>query len=83
MSSYLNAFIVSDFEFIGNGELKGEDETLIRVIARPDWLHRAQYGLISSIHALKALEEYVGVEYELEKMDSAMIPQKTNAMENW
>ncbi|KAG5669539.1 hypothetical protein PVAND_017426 [Polypedilum vanderplanki] len=83
MSSYLNAFIVSEFKTLSNEELKNENETLVRIIAREDWLDRAQYGLISSIYALKALEEYVGFKYELEKMDSAMIPRKLNAMENW
>jgi aminopeptidase N len=83
MSSYLNAFVVSEFEFISNEDFKGDDETLVRVIARPDWLDNADYGLKSSIAALKALEKYVGHEYELEKLDSVVIPEKNGAMENW
>lgn len=36
-----------------------------------------------SAKVLKALEEYVGFEYELPKVDSAGVPNKGGAMENW
>jgi aminopeptidase N len=40
-------------------------------------------ALESSVAALKALEEYVGYKYELNKLDSIMVPGKGGAMENW
>jgi aminopeptidase N len=83
MSSYLNAFVISDLEFITNEGTKAENEPLHRVWTRPDSLKKAQYALDNSIAALKALEEYTGFTYALEKVDSAGIPGKTGAMENW
>ena len=83
MSSYLNAFVVSDLQYIDNSETKAENETLHRIIVREDSLDKAPYALENSIAALKALEEYVGYKYELPKVDSAGVPGKSGAMENW
>jgi len=76
MSSYLNAFIVSDLDYISNQEGLGADETIHRVWVRPDSLSKAPYALDNSIAFLKALENYVGFNYELPKMDSVGVPQK-------
>lgn len=83
MSSYLLAFVISDLEHISNADTKEEDETLHRIWVRPDSVHKAQYALINSVGALKALEEYVGFDFELPKVDSAGVPNKSGAMENW
>ena len=83
MSSYLNAFVVSDLQYIDNSETKSENETLHRIIVREDSLDKAGYALENSVAALKALEEYVGYKYELPKVDSAGVPGKSGAMENW
>jgi aminopeptidase N len=83
MSSYLLAFIVSDLEAITNEGTKGEGDTLHRVWVRPDSLSKADYALKNSEDVLKALEEYVGFKYELPKVDSAGVPNKGGAMENW
>jgi aminopeptidase N len=83
MSSYLLAFIVSDLEHISNAETKLPADTLHRIWVRPDSLPKAQYALDNSVNVLKALEDYVGVKFPLPKCDSAGIPQKTGAMENW
>lgn len=83
MSSYLLAFIVSDLEHISNEKGLGAGETLHRVWVRPDSLDKAQYALDNSVNVLKALEEYVGFKYELPKVDSAGVPLKSGAMENW
>jgi aminopeptidase N len=82
MSSYLNAFIVSDFVHIDNSDTRGNG-TLLRVIVSEDSIEKAQYGLINSIAALNALEEYANFKYELEKLDSTIVPRKGGAMENW
>ena len=83
MASYLLAFIISDLEHISNADDKAEGETLHRIWVRPDSLSKADYALKSSVAVLKALEEYVDYKYELEKVDSAGVPLKTGAMENW
>lgn len=83
MSSYLNAFVISDLEYIDNSETKAENETLHRIIVRDDSLDKAPYALENSIKALQALEEYVGYKYELPTMNSAGVPGKSGAMENW
>ena len=83
MSSYLNAFVVSDFTYISNEDTKGPNETLQRIIISEDSIEKADLALESSVAALKALEDYVGFKYELEKLDSIMVPGKGGAMENW
>lgn len=83
MSSYLNAWVISDLKYIDNSETKKEGETLHRIIVREDSLEKAPYALQNSIDSLKALEEYVGYKYELSKVDSAGVPGKSGAMENW
>jgi aminopeptidase N len=82
MSSYLLAFVVSDLEHISNANMKQENETLHRIWVRPDSLSKAHYALENSVSVLKALEDYVGVNYELTKIDSAGVPNKGGAMEN-
>jgi aminopeptidase N len=78
MSSYLNAFLIGDFKYISNINDKLPDDTLHRIIVRPDSLTKAPYALENSIAALKALETYVNFKYEISKMDSAGVPGKTN-----
>lgn len=83
MASYLIAFIVSDLEMISNANTKLPTETLHRIWVRPDSLLKAQYALDTSVAVLKALEDYVGVPYSMTKVDSAGVPNKSGAMENW
>lgn len=83
MSTYLNAFVISDFEYIDNSVGLQEGQTLQRVIVRSDSLTKAPYGLLASVFALSSLEEYVNFKYEPKKLDSIMVPNKGGAMENW
>lgn len=83
MSSYLLAFVVSDFEYISNADTKEIGETLHRIWVRPDAIKKAQFALENSEAVLKALEAYVNFDFELPKIDSAAIPNKGGAMENW
>lgn len=80
MSSYLLAFVVSDFEYISNEDTKLPNETLHRVWVKPDSVPKARYAVENSAAVLKALEDYVGFPYELSKVDSAAIPNKGGAM---
>lgn len=83
MSSYLLAFVISDLESITNEDTKQPDDTLHRIWVRPDSLSRAGFALESSELALKSLENYLNFKFELPKLDSAGIPNKSGAMENW
>lgn len=83
MSSYLNAFLVADFEYIDNADTMVSGETYQRIISRTNALHLTQYALDNSILALNALESYANFDYEITKMDSAAVPNKGGAMENW
>lgn len=83
MASYLLAFIVSDLEYISNADSKLETDTLHRIWVRPDSLTKAHYALDNSVKVLKSLEDYVGLKFELSKVDSAGVPNKGGAMENW
>lgn len=78
MSSYLNAFLISDFAGVG---ITKPGETVHRIWVRPDSMDKTFYALNNSISALKALEEYTGFKYELNKVDSTGIPYKGGAME--
>lgn len=83
MSSYLLAFVVSEFANITNELTKDSRDTLHRIWTKPDSISKAQYALESSEKVLKALEEYCYFDYVLPKVDSAAIPNKNSAMENW
>jgi aminopeptidase N len=76
MSSYLNAFFVGELDYITNNDIRQPNETLHRVITRPDQLPKVKYALENSIDALDALEQYADFKYELKKMDSAGVPGK-------
>lgn len=83
MSSYLNAFLVSDFEALSNELTKNSNETLQRIWTRPGEAARAQYGLDNSVKLLNELEKFAGIKYSLPKLDSGAIPGKGGGMENW
>lgn len=78
MSTYLLAFIVSDYTYI-----EGYRQ---RVYSRPEYIANgdAQFALDVGIPALEALENYTSINYTLSKMYQASIPQfSAGAMENW
>lgn len=83
MSTYLNAFLIADFDYIDNSATKLPNEVYQRIISRSDAVNKTQYALDNSILALNALESYTNFKYEITKMDSAAIPNKGGAMENW
>lgn len=86
MSSYLVAFVISDFKFLSN-EDPGQQKLfpkLFRVFARSD---KVEYGKFALEHGQKnigALEAYTNVTYALSKLDNIAIPDfSAGAMENW
>lgn len=78
MSTYLLAFVVSDFKNKAN-----KDNNFI-VHARANAVQHADLAVEKGEKLLKALEEYTGVKFEIPKMDQAAIPDfAAGAMENW
>lgn len=80
MSTYLVAFIVSDF-----GHLSGEPRDVPqRTFARPNAVNQSTLMLSAGERIMDALEGYFGVNYSLPKIDQAGIPDfSAGAMENW
>ncbi|XP_059191202.1 aminopeptidase Ey-like [Centropristis striata] len=82
MSTYLLAFIVSDFGFIN----ETIDGVLIRIFARKPAIDagQGQYALNKTGPILKFFEEYYNSSYPLPKSDQIALPDfNAGAMENW
>ncbi|XP_058124261.1 aminopeptidase N-like [Anopheles ziemanni] len=78
MSSYLLAFVVSDFLYRQSGTQ--------RVYARPNVFNEIPFALEAGVKILKALDDYLGIEYAsvMPKMDQIAVPDfAAGAMENW
>ncbi|XP_059402452.1 aminopeptidase N-like [Carassius carassius] len=82
MSTYLLAFIVSDFGFIE----QNIDKLQIRIFARQEAINAGQgdYALKVTGPILKFFEDYYSVPYPLPKSDQIALPDfNAGAMENW
>nr|XP_020441353.1 aminopeptidase Ey-like [Monopterus albus] len=82
MSTYLLAFIVSDFTYISNTT----DRVLIRIFARKSAITAGQgdYALNKTGPILNFFEKYFNSSYPLPKSDQIAIPDfNAGAMENW
>ncbi|KAG7211603.1 hypothetical protein KM043_010858 [Ampulex compressa] len=80
MSTYLIAFVVSDYDHV-----KNQDESF-RVWTRPEAVETAKYALNISQLELQKLDEFTGIKYSdyIPKMEQISIPQfSAGAMENW
>ncbi|XP_022181225.1 aminopeptidase N-like isoform X1 [Myzus persicae] len=76
MSTYLVAFIISDFEYLSS-------ETF-RVWARSDVLSHTHYARDIGPSILKFYEEFFSIPYPLKKTDLVALPDfAAGAMENW
>lgn len=80
MSTYLVAFVVSDFDYVSTGNH--------RVYARPKAVEdgKADYALHAGKKLLDILADYLNVNYSLSKMDQIAFPDDyfaAGAMENW
>lgn len=84
MSTYLVAFVVSEFK--GVGVKNGTKE--LGVYSRPDALNQTDYAVDFGQRILNALGNYFGIDYYLTndnlKIDHvALIDFNAGAMENW
>lgn len=82
MSTYLVAFIVSDYEY---REFNGSNDSPIhRVFASAEDADQTSYALSESTQMLHELEEYLNIPFSLPTLDQAVIPEfRVGAMENW
>lgn len=76
MSTYLLAFVVSDFVNKSSGKFS--------VWTRSEAARSAEYALEVGPKLLKFLETFFGINYPLPKVDMISLPDFTaGAMENW
>ncbi|XP_008828765.1 endoplasmic reticulum aminopeptidase 1 [Nannospalax galili] len=81
MSTYLVAFIVSDFKSVSKMTKSG---IKVSVYAVPDKINQADYALDAAVTLLEFYEDYFSIPYPLPKQDLAAIPDfQSGAMENW
>ncbi|NWS76330.1 ERAP1 aminopeptidase, partial [Crotophaga sulcirostris] len=81
MSTYLVAFIVSDFKSISKITSHG---VKISVYTVPDKIDQADYALDAAVKLLDFYEEYFSIPYPLPKQGKSAIPDfQSGAMENW
>ncbi|XP_070509763.1 aminopeptidase N-like [Chironomus tepperi] len=83
MSTYLLAFLVSDFTYLSNNDTRIDGEALQSIYTRPGKEMNARYGLENSVKLLNELEKFGGMKFNLPKLDSGAIPGKGGGMENW
>lgn len=80
-STYLIAFIISDFQYISSAPNSAIPH---RAISRPNALGLNSLILEAGVKILDAIADYVSVEYTLPKMDQVAVPDfNPGAMENW
>uniref|UniRef100_A0A8C7JGX4 Aminopeptidase n=1 Tax=Oncorhynchus kisutch TaxID=8019 RepID=A0A8C7JGX4_ONCKI len=80
MSTYLVAFIVSDFQSVSKTTSHG-----VKVIyAVPDKINQTDFALNAAVRLLDFYDDYFDIPYPLPKQDLAAIPDfQSGAMENW
>ena len=78
MSTYLVAFVISDFKFVSSSNKE------LKIWSRPNAIESGEYAAQVGTDGLKYLEEFTGSKYQLPKIDNFAIPQFIgSAMENW
>lgn len=85
MSTYLVAFLVSEFE-AGNIYTNGTKE--FGIYTRPDAKNQTEYAFDFGLRVVQALGDYFGVDYYSTdpniKLDHVALPDfRAGAMENW
>lgn len=75
MSTYLVAFIVSDFKYEEQIVTSSLPSTY-RVYAQPKFVNQTSYALSEGVSILSAIAKYVNVEFPLSKMDQVAIPDE-------
>ena len=82
MSTYLVAFVASEFEF--RESALDDNNVRFRIWCRKDAIEQTEYAADIGPRILKYYESYFGVPYPLPKQDMIAIPDfSAGAMENW
>lgn len=81
LPSYLVAFAVGPFEFVGNSKI-GKNGTPSRVVTPKGRTNEAKWAVESTPAIFNLLEEYFGIPYPYEKLDQIAIPKVGFAMEH-
>ena len=81
MSTYLLAFVISDFASYGVENL--QTGMKYRVFSRPDQINNTIFGEQTARLALGLFEGYFNAKYDLKKLDQVALPQfNSGGMEN-
>uniref|UniRef100_A0A1A8RCC1 Aminopeptidase n=1 Tax=Nothobranchius rachovii TaxID=451742 RepID=A0A1A8RCC1_9TELE len=81
MSTYLVAYIVSDFLSVSRTTQHG---VKISIYAVPEKINQTAFALDAAVKLLDFYDDYFGIPYPLPKQDLAAIPDfQSGAMENW
>ncbi|XP_042891875.1 aminopeptidase N-like [Penaeus japonicus] len=81
MSTYLVAFVVSDFAHVNSTEI---EHVVLRVWARPEAIDQAEYANEVGPKILSFFEEYFNLSFPLPKLDMIAVPELSfGGMENW
>jgi alanyl aminopeptidase len=83
LPSYLVAFAVGPFDVVDGG-VAGRNGTRLRYVVPKGRSSETRYAQLITPKVLEILEDYFGMAYPFEKLDSVVIPQTVNfgAMEN-
>ncbi|XP_048251328.1 uncharacterized protein LOC124113176 isoform X1 [Haliotis rufescens] len=81
MSTYLVAFVVSDFQYLSNTTRRGLE---YRIWAQNESLNALQYAMSVGTRTISFYEDYFNISFPLPKQDMVAIPDfGPGAMENW
>lgn len=81
LPSYLVAFAVGPFEFVGESKI-GKNGTPSRIVTPRGRTAEAKWAVESTTPIFNLLEEYFGISYPYEKLDQIAIPKVGFAMEH-
>jgi alanyl aminopeptidase len=81
LPSYLVAFAVGPFDAVDAGHA-GANKTPLRIITPRGLADQAKYAAEVTAQLLNTLEDYFGIPYPYEKLDSIAVPLFGGAMEN-
>merc|ERR1719309_1795609 len=90
MSTYLVAFVVSDFASISKSTERKDKHGVtvpgvkVSAYTTPHQIQHAYYALSEAVKMLEFYEKFFGINFPLSKLDIVAVPDfSAGAMENW